>query len=103
MSTLHTVNKSAFERNSLDSCLSVCKSDASVLFIEDAVVSTIQNTVISEKIETAFKKGIQFYALSEDLKARGLPEGRVMEQITLIDYAGFVKLVTENKRVQNWL
>ena len=26
MSTLHTVNKSAFERNSLDSCLSVMRT-----------------------------------------------------------------------------
>jgi len=103
MPTLHTVNKSAFERNSLDSCLSVCKAGASVLLIEDAVVSAVQNTVVSEKIEKAIKKGIHFYALSEDLKARGLAEDRVMEQIALVDYSGFVKLVTENERVQNWL
>ncbi len=103
MSTLHTVNKSAFERNSLDSCLSVCKADASVLLIEDAVVSALQNTSVSEQIEQAASKGIRFYALSEDLKARGLPKQRVMEQITLIDYPGFVKLATENDRVQNWL
>jgi len=103
MSTLHTVNKSAFERNSLESCLSVCKADASVLLIEDAVVSALQNTVISEQIEQAVSKGINFYALSEDLKARGLSEERVMEQIKLVDYPGFVKLACENDRVQNWL
>jgi len=103
MSTLHTVNKSAFERNSLNSCLSVCKEDASVLLIEDAVVSALQNTVITEQIEKAIGKGIRFYALSEDLKARGLPEQRVMEAIKLVDYAGFVKLAVENDRVQNWL
>ena len=103
MSTLHTVNKSAFERNSLDSCLSVCKADASVLLIEDAVVSALQNTSICAKIETAAESGIKFFALREDLKARGLPEHRILEQITLVDYSGFVTLVTQNDRVQNWL
>ncbi len=103
MSTLHTVNKSAFERNSLESCLSVCKSDASVLLIEDGVVSALQNTAVSEQISVAAKTGIKFFALSEDLCARGLSDERVMAEIALVDYAGFVKLTTENDRVQSWL
>ena len=103
MATLHTVNKSAFERNSLDSCLSICKADASVLLFEDAVVSSLQNTAVSERISNAADSGIKFYVLKEDLKARGLPEQRVMEQITPVDYSGFVQLATEHDRVQNWL
>ena len=103
MSTLHTVNKSAFERNSLDSCLSVCKADASVLLIEDAVVSALKNNSICERIEKAVESGVKFFALREDLKARGIPEQRVLDQITLVDYSGFVNLVTQNDRVQNWL
>ena len=103
MPTLHTVNKSAFERNSLDSCLSVCKTDGSVLLIEDAVVAAMQDTTVSEKISQAIESGIKFYALDEDIRARGLPQQRVMENITRVDYTGFVNLVTENDRVQNWL
>lgn len=103
MPTLHTVNKSAFERNSLDSCLSVCKADASILLIEDAVVASLQNTSQSSKITSACESGIKIYALREDLKARGLPEDRVMAQINLVDYAGFVKLACDNDRVQSWL
>ncbi len=103
MATLHTVNKSAFERNSLHSCLSVCKSDASVLLIEDAVIAALQNTSVSEKINKAVASGIQFFALHEDIRARGLPEQRIMDNVTLVDYTGFVNLVTENDRVQNWL
>ena len=80
-----------------------CKADASVLLIEDAVVSALQNTLVSEQIAQAVSKGIAFYALSDDLNARGLAEDRVMEQIKLVDYAGFVKLACENDRVQNWL
>ncbi|MDH5355292.1 MAG: sulfurtransferase complex subunit TusB [Gammaproteobacteria bacterium] len=103
MSTLHTVNKSAFERNSLESCLSVCKADASVLLIEDAVVSALQGTSVSDQIKQATDKGIKVFALGEDIKARGLSEKPLMDQITLVDYSGFVKLTTENDRVQNWL
>lgn len=103
MATLHTVNKSPFERNSLDTCLSLCKSDGSILLIEDGVVAALSNTSVSERLLKAIKSGIQVYALGEDLKARGLPEDRVIDQITLIDYPGFVKLTTENDRVQNWL
>ena len=103
MATLHTVNKSAFERNSLQSCLSVCKSDGSVLLIEDAVVAAMQNTTVSEKITGAAASGIKFYALQEDIRARGLSEHRVMDNVTLVDYTGFVNLVTEYDRVQNWL
>jgi tRNA 2-thiouridine synthesizing protein B len=103
MATLHTVNKSAFERNSLDSCLSVCKADASVLLIEDGVVAALKNTAVSAKIREAIAGGIKFFALKEDLAARGLPEQRIMDSVSLVDYSGFVSLVTENDRVQNWL
>ncbi len=103
MPTLHTVNKSAFERNSLDTCLSICKFDGSILLIEDAVVAALQNTTVSESISKAIESGIKIYALNEDIRARGLPEQRIMEDVTLVDYTGFVNLVTENDRVQNWL
>ena len=103
MATLHTVNKSPFERNSLDTCLSLCTSDGSILLIEDAVVGALNNTSVSERLVTAMESGIKIFALGEDLKARGLPESRVIDQITLVDYPGFVRLATENDRVQNWL
>ena len=103
MPTLHTVNKSAFERNSLDSCLSVCKTDGSILLIEDAVVAAMTDTTVTEKILQAIASGIRMYALSEDIRARGLPEHRLIRQITLVDYAGFVKLAASHDRVQSWL
>jgi tRNA 2-thiouridine synthesizing protein B len=103
MATLHTVNKSPFERNSLDTCLSLCNTDGSILLIEDGVVAALTNTSVSERLINAIKSGIKVYALGEDLRARGLPADRVIDQITLVDYPGFVKLVTENDRIQNWL
>ncbi|MCH8105172.1 MAG: sulfurtransferase complex subunit TusB [Proteobacteria bacterium] len=103
MATLHTVNKSPFERNSLDTCLSLCNNSGSILLIEDAVVGALRNTSVSERLVKAIESGVKIFALGEDLKARGLPEDRVIEKITLVDYTGFVKLATENDRVQSWL
>lgn len=103
MSTLHTVNKSPFERNSLDTCLSVTGSDATVLMIEDGVSGALQNTVASSSISDAMSKGVKFAVLGEDLNARGLSADRVMDGITVVDYAGFVQLAADHDNVQSWL
>lgn len=103
MSTLHTVNKSPFERNSLDTCLSVAGSDATVLMIEDGVSGALQNTVASSSISDAMSKGVKFAVLGEDLNARGLSADRVMDGFTVVDYAGFVELAADHDNVQSWL
>ncbi len=103
MPTLHTVNKSPFERNSLETCLSLCKPGASVLLIEDAVVGALQDTAISRQILESVASGVKVYALNEDLQARGLSCGRLIDQIGIVDYAGFVDLAAENTTVQSWL
>ncbi|MFT5505999.1 MAG: tRNA 2-thiouridine synthesizing protein B [Gammaproteobacteria bacterium] len=103
MSTLHTVNKSPFERNSLRSCLSVAKDQSSVLLIEDGVVAALKDSVLSVELEQAINRGINLYVLEEDLQARGLPLERIMSKIQPVKYSGFVELVTSTDRVQNWL
>jgi len=103
MATLHTVNKSPFERNSLDSCLSMAKDDSTVLLIEDGVAGALRNTSASNLISEAINSGIKFAVLGNDLAARGLASDKVLEGINVIDYAGFVQLAADNDRVQNWL
>ena len=103
MSTLHTVNKSPFERNSLDTCLSVTGTDATVLMIEDGVSGALQDTVASTRISDAMGKGVKFAVLGEDLNARGLSADRVMDGISVVDYAGFVQLAADHDNVQSWL
>jgi tRNA 2-thiouridine synthesizing protein B len=103
MSTLHTVNKSPFERNSLQSCLSIAKDQSSILLIEDGVVAALKDTVMSDELEQAINRGINLYVLEEDLQARGLPQERIMSKIQSVTYSGFVELVTSTDRVQNWL
>jgi tRNA 2-thiouridine synthesizing protein B len=103
MSTLHTVNKSPFERNSLDTCLSIAGEGATVLLIEDGVVGALQNTTASSAISDAMGKGVKFAVLGEDLNARGLAADRVIDGVSLVDYAGFVQLAADHDNVQSWL
>ena len=99
---LHTVNKSPFEKNSLETCLRLIEDNSSLLLIEDAVYGALKNTNIEEKI-TRTQSNIKLYVLGPDLKARGLDKNSLITNIEIIDYKGFVKLVAENENIQNWL
>ena len=102
MAMLHTVNKSPFERNTLDSCISLAKPGSSVLLIEDGVIGAMNGTAHSKKISDAMGK-VSFYVLGPDLKARGLSESNVVDGIKVIDYSGFVDLTVDHDTVQSWL
>jgi len=98
---LHTINKSAFDKNSLDACLRSAKEGCAILFIEDGVYSAMDNTSASAKVKEAMGK-FKIFALTPDLVARGV-EGRVIDGIEQVDYAGFVNLAAEYTCVQSWL
>ncbi len=102
MSSLHIVNKSPFERNSLESCLRLASKGSSVLLFEDGVIGAMQNTKHSDTVASAMSD-INFYVLGPDIKARGLNDGNVINGIKVIDYDGFVDLTTEHETVQSWL
>lgn len=98
---LHTVNKSPFERNTLESCLKHAKKGSAILLIEDGVYGALKGTAMTKKVEEALKK-VSIYALYPDIEARGMQD-RALDGIKLIDYSGFVDLAAEHKSVQSWL
>lgn len=100
MALLHTVNKSPFESNSFDTCLSLAKDGSTVLLIEDGVYAATTGHSAADKIKNA--SGISFAVLGPDLQARGL-ENKLADGIKVVDYEGFVNLVTEHDSVQSWL
>ena len=102
MSILHTVNKSPFERNALQSCLRLAKAGSAILLFEDGVIAAMKNTKFSESISQAMQD-FSFYVLGPDIKARGLGENKVIDGIRVVDYNGFVDLATEHDTVQSWL
>jgi tRNA 2-thiouridine synthesizing protein B len=95
MAILHTVNKSPFEKNSLDTVMRIAIEGSSVLFIEDGVYGAMDGTSLNGKVSDASNR-LHFYVLGPDLKARGLSEGEVMDCIEVIDYEGFVDLVVKH-------
>ena len=102
MAMLHTVNKSPFERNALESCISLAKAGSSILLMEDGVVGAMQGTSHSKKIEEAMAN-ISIYVLGPDMKARGLSESNVVNGVKVVDYNGFVDLAADHDSVQSWL
>jgi tRNA 2-thiouridine synthesizing protein B len=101
MAMLHIVNKSPFERNSLDSCLGHAKAGSSVLLFEDGIYAVVKGSAAADRIRKA--SGVSVYALGPDLKARGIGEDQVIEGVTVVDYGGFVDLVEKHDNVQSWL
>ena len=93
---LHIVNKSPFETNTLESCLSTAGSGNSVLLIEDGVYASLSSRIAETQSD------FTYYALESDLQARGLVD-RVPEGVKVIDFGGFVDLVADHDRVQSWL
>lgn len=98
---LHIVNKSPYERNSLESCLRLAAKGSKVLLIEDAVTAAVRGGAFAEKLGAVLEE-VEVFALLPDLAARGLKD-RVLPGVRLADYAGFVDLVAENNPVQSWL
>ncbi len=98
---LHIVNKSPFERDSLESCLRLAKQGSAVLLIEDGVYGAAQGSSVEAKVQGAMAN-VKVYALDADLQARGMAN-KVLDGVTVVDYGGFVDLVAEHSNLQSWL
>ena len=99
---LHTVNRSPFEKSSLESALRLAKPGSALLLLEDAVYAAVKGTVLEEKMREEARR-LRVHVLGPDLQARGLEEGALIEGIGVVDYGGFVDLVVENDKVQAWV
>jgi tRNA 2-thiouridine synthesizing protein B len=98
---LHIVNKSPYEKNSLSSCLAHARQGGAVLLIEDAVYGATRGNVAEGAIRKAMQT-LPVYALGPDLEARGM-QSNLIEGVKVVDFGGFVDLVTEHRSNQSWL
>ena len=102
MTTLHMINKSPFERNAMKSCLAHALEGDGVVLFEDGVYGAVKGSSVTGEIQN--KAGaVKVYVLGPDLAARGIADGRLIDGITVVDYPGFVDLVTNHERTQSWL
>jgi tRNA 2-thiouridine synthesizing protein B len=102
MTMLHTVNKSPFERYTLDSCLSHALEGSAILLLEDGIYAALEGTAMTDKIKDAARKH-SIYVLGPDVRARGMSEDQVIEGVSIVGYDGFVDLVTAHDNIQSWL
>jgi tRNA 2-thiouridine synthesizing protein B len=98
---LHIVNRSPFERNSFESCLRMAQPGSTLLLIEDAVVAATRGTATETQL-AKLQGSIRVCVLGPDLDARGL-RGRLVAGAEVVDYDGFVDLVTSTPVSQSWL
>ena len=51
----------------------------------------------------AMLNGRKVSVLGPDLAARGIAEDKLLDGVSIVDYAGFVDMVEANDKVQSWL
>lgn len=98
MSMLHLVNKSPYERDSLKTAVGYMVDGDTLLLLEDGVYAAVKGGKAASVID-----GIKISVLGPDLAARGISKEKLVDGVTVIDYAGFVDLVETNDKVQSWL
>ncbi len=102
MAILHIVNKSPFERNSLESALAYAKNGSGILLIEDAVYGASEKTKFADAVKSRVGD-VKVYVLDPDYQARGLGNIGKVDGVEAVDYKGFVDLVAQFDVAQSWL
>jgi tRNA 2-thiouridine synthesizing protein B len=102
MALLHTVNKSPFERNALESCIRLALKGSSIILTEDGVYGAIKGTAKSDLVANAMGD-ISIYVMGPDLDARGVGKDKLIDGVKVVDYGGFVDLVADHSATQAWL
>ncbi len=98
---LHIVNKSPFQTTSLDSCLRMAQPGHALLLTEDGIYAATVGSAAESQMRRACAC-LKVYALEPDLDARGMT-AKLIDGVTLVDYAGFVDLTVKYRTSHSWL
>jgi tRNA 2-thiouridine synthesizing protein B len=98
MSMLHVVNKSPYERGSLETATGYMTDGDELLLIEDGVYAALKTGKAASLLS-----GRKVSVLGPDLDARGISADKLADGLSVVDYAGFVDLVEAKDKVQSWL
>lgn len=72
-----------------------------VVFLENAVLQTLQNSAISITLTQQLGSN-RLCVLSDDIAVRGISPDELVKGIETIDYAGLVELTVSNPVIQSW-
>ncbi len=98
---LHIINKSPFQTSTLSTCLRMAQPGNAVLLIEDGIYAATQGSAAEAQMRQACTT-LKVYALQPDMDARGVTD-KLLEGVTLVDYAGFVDLTAQYNTSHSWL
>ena len=101
MPILHTVNKSPFNQNTLSQCLDIIGHDHSLILIEDGAYGALKASPAAKQLSILQKAGLQIYALSSDLEARGLSD-ELLPELKPINMSEMVELCCQHTSTQSW-
>ena len=102
MSTLHTVNKSPFERDRWRPAFGHASAGDAVLMIEDGVFGARKGGAFARTIAESRAAVCDLRARARSRGARHEAEDLV-EGVKVVDYDGFVDLAATHARVCAWL
>ncbi len=72
-----------------------------VVFLENAVLRTLQNSVISNTLAQQLSCN-RLCVLSDDIAVRGIAPDELVNGIEVIDYAELVELTVNSPVIQSW-
>jgi sulfur relay protein TusB/DsrH len=79
----------------MDAVNYIGQNDDVVLLTEDGIYAAKKGGKFEELLRNLTKKN-SVYCLLADIKARGIQESDIVENIKIIDYKGFVEKVVEH-------
>lgn len=92
MNLLYQIKRSPFGSRDLEHVLGFAHEGSHVMLYQDAVLAAATTEENGRWLLRLTGAGIEVHALSEDLMARGIRQ--VLPGIDVVDYAGWVDLVT---------
>ena len=92
---LHIVKKSPYESSALNNAINYIRQGDIMLLTEDGVYAAKKGGKFEALLRNLTQKN-SVYCLLADIKARGIQENELAENIKVIDYKGFVEKVVEH-------
>jgi tRNA 2-thiouridine synthesizing protein B len=93
---LHIIKKSPYESSAFnDAAGYISHNDDIVLLTEDGIYAAKKGGKFEGQLRSLMQKNV-VYCLLADIKARGIQENEIIENVKVIDYKGFVEKVVEH-------
>ncbi len=92
---LHIIKKSPYESSALSDAANYISQNDILLLTEDGIYAAKKGGKLEGFLKGIIQKN-QVYCLLADVKARGIQENEIIENVKIIDYKGFVQKVTEH-------